>query len=249
MDCIFAPRVVSVEQNKFLCPKFLGLPEIARFGVPDLPPLLDVEINVHEQYQKTCRDLKRLAASFEKRPRIIEEALRSAELAQENYEAALRLGKTPQDVLSGTEDKHRKESVRVAVLGHAYNLNDKFISMNLLSKLREFGAEVITSEMLKAEEIEQGAAITEKEIYWTFGKELMGSAFHLMEEGKINGIILVAAFGCGPDSLVCEMVERIYRRGKKAPVLMLTIDEHTGEAGVVTRLEAFIDMLRWREAV
>ena len=41
------------------------------------------------------------------------------------------------------------------------------------------------------------------------------------------------------------MVESITRKAKSAgkPLLSLTIDEHTGEAGFITRLEAFIDML------
>jgi predicted nucleotide-binding protein (sugar kinase/HSP70/actin superfamily) len=41
------------------------------------------------------------------------------------------------------------------------------------------------------------------------------------------------------------MVDRITRKAKETskPMLVLTIDEHTGEAGFVTRLEAFIDML------
>ena len=41
------------------------------------------------------------------------------------------------------------------------------------------------------------------------------------------------------------MIESITRKAKEAgkPLLSLTIDEHTGEAGFVTRLEAFIDML------
>ena len=41
------------------------------------------------------------------------------------------------------------------------------------------------------------------------------------------------------------MIEKIVRKSKEfsKPILTLTIDEHTGEAGFVTRLEAFVDML------
>jgi predicted nucleotide-binding protein (sugar kinase/HSP70/actin superfamily) len=41
------------------------------------------------------------------------------------------------------------------------------------------------------------------------------------------------------------MIENIIRKSKEfsKPLLSLTIDEHTGEAGFITRLEAFIDML------
>lgn len=248
VDCIFVPRVVSVEEKKYLCPKFLGLPEIARFSVPNLPELLDVEINVHKKYKETCKGLMKLAARFNRRPWVMRGALRVAEAAQEQYEAKLRQGNTPRDVLSGVEYQGQGK-VKVAVLGHAYNLNDPYISMNLLSKLRGMGADVVTSEMVFPEDIHRGTLCMEKEIFWTFGKELMGSAFHLLEHGDIQGMVLVASFGCGPDSLVCELVERVYRRSKKVPVLLLTLDEHTGEAGVITRLEAFIDMLRWRKAI
>ena len=63
-----------------------------------------------------------------------------------------------------------------------------------------------------------------------------------LKDNKIDGSITLNAFGCGPDSL---MIERITRKAKEAnkPILSLTIDEHTGEAGFITRLEAFIDML------
>lgn len=248
VDCIFAPRVVSVERDKYLCPKFLGLPEMARFCVPDLPELLDTEINVHKKYKETRHNLTKLAARFGCRSWAAKKALRAAKIAQDTYEAKLRQGYAPADVLAGREEKQSGD-VRVAVLGHAYNLNDPYISMNLLEKLRDMGADVVTSEMLRPQEIQRGARCLQKDIFWTFGKELMGSAFHLLEEGEIQGMVLVASFGCGPDSLICELVERVYKREKKVPVLMLTLDEHTGQAGVVTRLEAFMDMLRWREAI
>lgn len=249
VDCIFAPRVVSVERKKYLCPKFLGLPEMARFCVPDLPELLDVEINVHQKYHETKKDLAKLARRFDRRPWSARRALRAAKAAQDAYEAKLRLGLTPRDVLTGKEPAAVQARVRVAVLGHAYNLNDPFISMNLIEKLREMGVEVVTSEMLRPQDILRGSRRLEKEIFWTFGKELMGAGFHLLDEANIQGMVLVASFGCGPDSLICDLVERVYKRNKKVPVLTLTLDEHTGEAGVVTRLEAFVDMLRWRAAV
>jgi len=77
---------------------------------------------------------------------------------------------------------------------------------------------------------------------------MIGSAFHFMDSDSIDGIIHVASFGCGPDSFTGEIIERQVRRRGNLPFLNLTIDEHTGEAGVITRLEAFIDMIRWRRA-
>jgi predicted nucleotide-binding protein (sugar kinase/HSP70/actin superfamily) len=71
---------------------------------------------------------------------------------------------------------------------------------------------------------------------------MTGCAGHYLANQKIDGIITITAFGCGPDSL---MIERMVRKSKSfnKSVLNLTIDEHTGEAGFITRIEAFCDML------
>ena len=71
---------------------------------------------------------------------------------------------------------------------------------------------------------------------------MTGTAGHYFKDNNIDGIITLNAFGCGPDSL---MIERMMRKAKELakPMLSLTIDEHTGEAGFITRIEAFCDML------
>ena len=78
--------------------------------------------------------------------------------------------------------------------------------------------------------------------YWANELELTGTAAYYLLNEKVDGIIALSAFGCGPDSL---MVDEIAYHCKEAgmPLIHLTIDEHTGEAGFITRLEAFTDML------
>ena len=71
--------------------------------------------------------------------------------------------------------------------------------------------------------------------------------FHFLTDPGIDGIIHLISFGCGPDSLVGELVERRAQRGRGFPFLLLTLDEHSGEAGLTTRLEAFVDTLEWRQ--
>ena len=67
-------------------------------------------------------------------------------------------------------------------------------------------------------------------------------AGYYLQDDKIDGVITLTAFGCGPDSLMLEDIKRKSKKFNKA-LLNLTIDEHTGEAGFITRLEAFCDML------
>jgi len=58
----------------------------------------------------------------------------------------------------------------------------------------------------------------------------------------IAGAIEISSFQCGCDAVLKEFVEKEFRE-RKIPFLYLMIDEHTGEAGLQTRLEAFMDTI------
>lgn len=79
-------------------------------------------------------------------------------------------------------------------------------------------------------------------MYWANEYEMTGGAGHFLQDNNIDGIITINAFGCGPDSIMVERISRAARKFNK-PVLNLSVDEQTGEAGFVTRIEAFTDML------
>ena len=59
-------------------------------------------------------------------------------------------------------------------------------------------------------------------------------------EHKVNGIIYISSFGCGIDSIIIDLIKN---KLKDFPILILKVDEQTGEAGFHTRIEAFTDML------
>jgi predicted nucleotide-binding protein (sugar kinase/HSP70/actin superfamily) len=61
---------------------------------------------------------------------------------------------------------------------------------------------------------------------------------------KVDGILLTSGFPCGPDSLVNEM---IMRKNKDIPILNLVIDGQDGTAGMETRLESFVDIIRFKK--
>ncbi len=64
-----------------------------------------------------------------------------------------------------------------------------------------------------------------------------------LNKNRIDGIILVSAFPCGPDSMVNEM---IIRKFKGIPILNIVLDDQDGTAGLETRLESFIDILKFK---
>ena len=72
--------------------------------------------------------------------------------------------------------------------------------------------------------------------------EIVGSIE--MNRSKVDGIILTSVYPCGPDSMVNEMITR---RVKDTPILNLVLDAQTGTAGLETRLESFIDILKLKK--
>ena len=100
---------------------------------------------------------------------------------------------------------------------------------------------MLTPEMLATEELQSATVSMVGRTYWTYEDEVVGAGKHYLEN-RADGVIGIMTFGCGPDSLMMDMVRR-QARTMATPFMGLTLDEHTAEAGIVTRLEAFLDMI------
>lgn len=246
VDYLFCPRLVSVEPKTYVCPKFLGLPDMIRNNVANLPVFIDTTVNLHGSVRQLWPAVYQVGRYFTSSPVKIYRAFKKAFKKQQAYELAMQRGLLPSEAIIGTNANRETLNESIAVIGHCYNIYDDHISMNLLKKLRQVGYQVVTPEMVTPAIVEEYAGQLPKKLFWNMGKQLIGSAYYYIERPEVVGMIHVAAFGCGPDSFTSEFIERRARREGK-PFLNLTIDEHTGEAGVVTRIEAFVDMINWRD--
>ncbi|AEG61197.1 acyl-CoA dehydratase activase-related protein [Desulforamulus ruminis] len=254
VDVLFLPRMVSVARREYICPKFLGFPDMIRQNVSDLPPLIDTAINVRNKDQDIHRFIHEVGAYFGKGSLQSWLAYRSALATHRQYVGLLEQGLLPEEALSALNGKtpapgSGQEDLTVAVIGHPYNIYDPFISMNIIHRLRESGARVLTADHISEEKVNQGVGRLPKKLFWTLSRRVTGGALIFDHEQSVDGIIHVAAFACGPDSMTGELIERYIRRNGKVPFMNINLDEHTGEAGIVTRMEAFLDMVRWRRAV
>jgi predicted nucleotide-binding protein (sugar kinase/HSP70/actin superfamily) len=79
-----------------------------------------------------------------------------------------------------------------------------------------------------------------KRPFWTFARNTYGFTVESSLEKKVNGIIYISSFACGIDSVIVELIKD---KIGDFPFMILKVDEHTGEAGLETRVEAFVDML------
>jgi len=73
------------------------------------------------------------------------------------------------------------------------------------------------------------------------GRETIGGIV-LMAERGFDGIIQLLPFGCMPENIATSIIPKV-QRDHDIPVLTLAFDEQTGRVGMVTRVEAFLDLL------
>ena len=80
--------------------------------------------------------------------------------------------------------------------------------------------------------------------YWRGARECLGAFMHITEEFDPAGIIYLLSFNCGVDALVrIELMSLHKKLAKKIPMMVLVGDEHSQREHVVTRLEAFLDVI------
>ncbi len=256
VDAVFIPAIRSVEKDAFHCSKFQGLPDLIKATVPDCPPLIDIEIDVHRRKISPSKAFHRLGFQFTWNPLKVNRAWERACEIDEAYRALMvekkltyteALAQLLPDVSAQKQPSskvapRRDTPLTLALVGHPYCLYDNYINHELVTRLRDMGIKIVTSEMLSAAETRAGIAHTTGQKRWFYEDWMSGAAGHYLYDADVDGIIAVLAFSCGPDS---AMVETITRRAKslQRPFMSLVIDEHGSAAGMVTRLEAFVDMV------
>ncbi len=257
VDYLFVPRFVSLGNNNYVCPKFMGLPDMLRANIKGLPKLIEPVIDLRKGFMPVRRTANQIGNIFNKRFWEIESAYRKAIKLQNKFEKIQTEAKTFDDaikIIFNNQNKHTEQiednvenKLKIAVLGHAYIINDNFMSMDIIKHLADMGIDVTTVEMYEHNSIEGAAALQNKKLFWYFNRKIMGTAYHLLsDDSDIDGIVQVTAFGCGPDSLVKELID-IKGKRNNISILNINIDEHSGEAGLITRLEAFVDLLERRK--
>ena len=254
LDYLFVPRYVSEVKEAYFCPKFLSLPDIIKI-LPEVPKLLNFEVNVKEFPIATSAI--ELGKELGRTQNQSLDAYRKAQKYFEEYHNFLRDGATVNHALRLVErnrpftlpKKKQKGDLKFLLLGHAYNIFDTFINLDFQKKLRDQGVEVFTIENLP-ESIFREPVIINKRLrnYWIHEEEIMQSIRYFLTKGRgeIDGVIFLISFACGPDSLISELIMRDMKV-VGLPFLEIIMDEHSGEAGLLTRVESFVEMIRRRK--
>ena len=128
------------------------------------------------------------------------------------------------------------------IIGRAYNAFDSGVNLEIPKKLADIGIVSIPFDFLP---IEQHAIGNEwPNMYWRSGQRILKAAKAVLENRNLHAIY-IGNFLCGPDSFILKYFKK--EMGEK-PFLSIEIDEHSADAGAITRCEAFIDSIGNRDA-
>jgi predicted nucleotide-binding protein (sugar kinase/HSP70/actin superfamily) len=153
----------------------------------------------------------------------------------------------------------KRPILRIGLLGEIYVVLEPYTTADIERRLGEMGVEVtkylypsdwaLFNLFIKALRLypEHRTAVAAAKPYLNYsvggdGLKTVGQTVLCAEDG-FDGVIQLYPFTCMPEIVAQYMLPRI-QEDFKIPVLILGVDEHTGVAGMQTRLEAFVDLVR-----
>lgn len=251
-DYVFIPSIHSVSPNAYNCPKIIGLSDLVSSCIPGCPSILDPDIDINKGKRQLNKAAYKLAESIGNSHRKARTALDKALDTNREYIRLMQQGLTPPQAIAqylGQTPEENKDNVpdqdiTIAVIGHPYMVYDSYINHNLVSLVQNMGVRVVFSSMVSSEKRKEAVEKLVGKAYWGYEEEIIGAGGYYLES-DVDGIIGISAFGCGPDSLMMELLRRYAIKANK-PFLPIILDEHTSDGGLITRVEAFVDMIRRR---
>jgi predicted CoA-substrate-specific enzyme activase len=177
------------------------------------------------------KGLTSLARTLKVNPFLVAGAMEKALEAQEAFYA--KMVERGREVLANLGP----EEIAMMVVSRPYNGFDPGINLNIPKKLRDLGILAMPMDFFPLDQ--ESHTEESKYDYWRFGQKILAAAEIIRKNPRLYGIY-ITNFSCGPDSFILHFFREVLK-GK--PYLEIEIDEHSADAGVVTRLEAFLDSL------
>ena len=238
-DRIFVPRLVCLKKKpkiKLGCPKFIGLPDMVRALLPEANILsLDIDFRIEGELTSYVKMAKNLECNSSKVKHAYQKAIyKLKQYGEENSKGNL------------SENNNEDKKIKIGLLGHRYLIEDKYLNLDFTKKLSDLDCRTVYCYDLSAESIDKELGSI-KSVSWYFEEEILGAAKRFLHINDVSGVIYLLSFGCGAGSITSEIIDFEIRGKSTIPLLRVIIDEHTGETGLMTRLESFIDMIKLKK--
>jgi len=233
VDAIFMPSFINFNPDSnslrsFACPYAQTMPYIAgtAFGKEHfLVPIIDMERG--ESY--ILNELYKSLRPFKISKSAIKNALKISEKNQKEFISSIK--KRGREVLENVPERS------IVITGRSYNAFDPGINLEIPKKLASLGVFSIPMDYLPLEVID--ISETWDNMYWRSGQSILKAAEIIRNNPKLYALY-IGNFSCGPDSFI----QRFFQESMSdKPYLQIEIDEHSADAGVITRCEAFLDSI------
>ncbi len=243
VDYIFVPSILTVEQsfenNKHnkLCPYVQSLPYQIRAAFDEHfgpTKLLTVPIRLGEGRRLMHNSFYELGAQIKCSKKAVRKALEAALEAQQQFERSLRQKGTEMIRALNPDEK------LFIIVSRPYNGCDDGVSLDLSKKLADKGIQAVPLDMIDLSGVELSDTDLHSQMYWSYGQRILRAAELVRTDPKLFAIYL-SNFSCGPDSFLQTFFRSIL---DTKPALVLELDEHSADAGMITRIEAFLESLR-----
>lgn len=246
-DAVFVPSVANVGRRRGFCTKFQALPDLVANTFADKRiELVSCLVNEVDERKGMKDALIDLATSSFVGPREAKHAWKAASHAQDQAERAATLRQTRTLAQLDTARQAAKQSedapLGILLAAHPYLAHDAFMGGALVDMLERMNAVVLFADEADRERALKASFDFSETLPWIVSRETIGAITQLHD--RVDGIVLVSAFPCGPDSMTDDAIVRCIQ-GR--PVLNLTIDAQSGTAGLETRVESFVDILRYQK--
>ena len=212
-----------------------------------------------DRLEKTV--FKMSAREIEKgRVRSIYKKFLNRALTTKGYKNMKELIKNTEKEIMKVEIDKELNPIKVGIVGEIYTTIDCFPNFEINSRLASMGVEVdrevtisqwIIEHMLKKlfhikrdTRFKEAAKPYIKEMIGGHAQETIGNTV-LYAKNNFDGVIQIYPLSCMPE-IVANSIIHVVEKDYDIPVLTLIVDEMTGEAGLVTRIEAFVDLLHKR---
>jgi predicted nucleotide-binding protein (sugar kinase/HSP70/actin superfamily) len=239
VDLILYPSAIRLgkrdgdENQKYSCPLVQASPSIVRQVLDLEDRLLIPTIDFGKGYTATVKSFADMAVKMGFSPSRSKKAALAGIEAQRRFEANRK-------AVGSKLLKQLRESdqLGVVLLTRSYMSQDSGANLGIAEKLTQLGVVPIPLDFLDLDSIDPKKYSDRP--YWSYEGKLIAGAALTASDNRLYGLVLTN-FGCGPNSFILRMLEDIM--GSK-PMGQLEIDEHAAEAGIVTRLEAFVDTIQ-----
>jgi predicted nucleotide-binding protein (sugar kinase/HSP70/actin superfamily) len=152
----------------------------------------------------------------------------------------------------------RRSEVRIGLVGEIYFMIEQFANQEIEKELARLGVEVLFERslfhhLMHLLHIDRSSyrsrRLAKRYLRECPGGEAIrtvGEAIHFVEKLHVDGIVHIFPFTCMPENIALEGLHQL-SEDTGVPVLSLSFDEHTSRTGILTRVEAFVDLMKRRK--